>query len=48
MTIAGFAIPGPPAEDGTKIAYRVALPGLCSHVPLPDPNRMLRLRLSGD
>ena len=48
VTIAGFAIPGPPAQDGTKIAYLVALPGLCSHVPPPDPNQMLRLRLTGD
>jgi hypothetical protein len=48
ITIAGFAIPGPASEGGTRIAYLVAQPGLCSHVPPPAPNQMLRLRLSGE
>ena len=48
VTIGGFAIPGPAAEDGTKIVYLVPQPGLCSHMPPPDPNQMLRLRLEDD
>jgi hypothetical protein len=48
VTIGGFAIPGPAADDGTKIVYLVPQPGLCSHMPPPDPNQMLRLRLKGD
>lgn len=48
VTIGGFAIPGPSAEDGTKIVYLVPQPGLCSHMPPPDPNQMLRLRLKGE
>ena len=48
VTIGGFAIPGPPDKDGTKIVYLVPKPGLCSHMPPPDPNQMLRLRLKGE
>ena len=48
VSIGGFAIPAPPAEDGTRIVYLVPERGMCSHVPPPNPNQMIRARLSGD
>lgn len=48
VSIGGFAIPAPPADDGTLIAYLVPVVGMCSHMPPPDPNQLIRLRLSGN
>ena len=48
VTIAGFAIPAPPDEDGTPAVYLVEQRGLCSHMPPPMPNRMIRVRLNSD
>lgn len=45
ITIAGFAIPAPVAEDGTAIIYLVAERGACSHMPPPNANQMIRARL---
>lgn len=46
VTLGGFAIPAPPDADGTPIAYLVPLPGMCSHMPPPNPNQMVRIRLN--
>ncbi|MDV7144920.1 DUF3299 domain-containing protein [Tropicimonas sp. TH_r6] len=46
ISLGGFAIPAPPDEDGTAMAYLVPERGMCSHVPPPPPNQMVRLRLS--
>ncbi|MXU66061.1 DUF3299 domain-containing protein [Oceanomicrobium pacificus] len=46
ITLGGFAIPAPPDEDGSAMAYLVPERGMCSHVPPPPPNQMVRLRLS--
>lgn len=46
VTLAGFAIAGPPDADGTSVVYLVPERGMCSHVPPPPPNQMLRVRLS--
>lgn len=48
VSIGGFAIPAPPAEDGTQVVYLVPERGMCSHVPPPNPNQMIRARISGD
>lgn len=48
VTLAGFAIPAPPDADGRSVAYLVPERGMCSHMPPPAPNQMVRLRLSGD
>lgn len=48
VTLGGFAIPAPPAADGTPIAYLVPLPGMCSHMPPPNPNQLVRIRLNTD
>ena len=48
VAIAGFAIPGPPDDDGTRIVYLVPERGMCSHMPPPPANQMLRVRLMND
>lgn len=48
ISIAGYAIPAPPSDDGTAVAYLVPERGLCSHAPPPHPNQMVRLRLTAD
>jgi hypothetical protein len=48
LTLAGYAIPAPPAEDGTPVAYLVPERGMCSHMPPPPPNQMVRVHLNGD
>ena len=48
VTLSGFAINVPPDEDGTAIVYLVPERGMCSHMPPPHPNQMLRVRLTGD
>lgn len=48
VSLDGFAIPAPPDADGTRIVYLVPDRGMCSHMPPPDPNQMIRARLSVD
>jgi hypothetical protein len=48
VTLAGFAIPGPPDAEGHAIAYLVPQRGMCSHLPPPPPNQMIRVQLKGD
>ncbi len=47
VSIAGFAIPAPPDEDGTPMAYLVEQRGMCSHTPPPMPNQLILVRLVG-
>lgn len=44
----GFVIPAPPDDDGIASAYLVPERGMCSHMPPPPPNQMVRLRLPND
>ncbi len=48
ITLAGFAIPAPNDPDGQSVAYLVPERGMCSHMPPPPPNQMIRVRLNGD
>ena len=48
VTLAGFAIAAPPDPDGTNVIYLVSMPGLCSHLPPPPPNQLVRVRIQGD
>ncbi|SFB77014.1 DUF3299 domain-containing protein [Tropicimonas isoalkanivorans] len=48
VVLAGYAIPAPPADDGTPVAYLVPERGMCSHTPPPKPNQMVRVLLKGD
>ena len=45
VTLAGFAIPAPPEDDGTIVVYIVPERGMCSHMPPPNANQMVRVRL---
>jgi hypothetical protein len=45
VIIAGFAIPAPADPDGTQVTYLMPERGMCSHMPPPPPNQMIRLRL---
>jgi hypothetical protein len=47
IELAGFVIPAPPDDDGFPTAYLVPERGMCSHMPPPPPNQMVRLRLFG-
>ncbi len=48
ITLAGFAIPAPNDPDGRPVVYLVPQRGMCSHMPPPPPNQMIRVRLNGD
>ena len=48
VTLAGFAVPAPPNEDGTTVVYLVPERGMCSHTPPPNANQMIRARVKGD
>ncbi len=48
VTLMGFALPAPPDEDGHSVAYLVPKAGMCSHLPPPPPNQMIRVRLRDD
>nr|WP_319383765.1 DUF3299 domain-containing protein [uncultured Roseibium sp.] len=42
-TLSGFVIPAPPDDEGRFTAYLVPERGMCSHIPPPPPNQLLRL-----
>lgn len=48
VVVAGFAIPAPPDQDGAQVAYLVPERGMCSHTPPPNPNQMIRVRITED
>jgi len=49
IAITGYVIPvqGPGSED-VRTGYLVPEQGMCSHMPAPDPNQMIRYRLQAD
>lgn len=46
VILSGYAIPAPPDADGTPVAYLVPERGMCSHMPPPNANQMIRMRLT--
>lgn len=48
IALVGFAISAPTEEDGTTIVYLVPERGMCSHVPPPNPNQLIRARVLSD
>jgi uncharacterized protein len=48
VTLSGYLIPAPQAEDGSYFGYLVSQVGMCSHLPTPPPNKLLRVRLLDD
>ena len=45
IQISGFVIPAPADADGNLTAYLVPERGMCSPMPPPQPNQMLKLKL---
>lgn len=49
ITITGYVIPVEPADGGPVVSgYLVPEAGMCSHMPAPDPNQMIRYKLDTD
>lgn len=47
VTIRGYVIPVLGEDDKAVGGYLVPERGMCSHIPPPDPNQMVRYKLSG-
>jgi hypothetical protein len=48
VTLSGYLIPAPQAADGKYFGYLVPQVGMCSHLPPPPPNQLVRVRLLDD
>ncbi len=48
VTLSGYLIPAPKTVDGTYFGYLVPQVGMCSHLPSPPPNKLVRVRLLDD
>jgi hypothetical protein len=48
VTLSGYLIPAPQAPDGSYFGYLVPQVGMCSHLPPPPPNQLVRVRLLDD
>jgi len=48
VTLSGYLIPAPQAADGTYFGYLVSQVGMCSHLPPPPPNELVRVKLKDD
>jgi len=46
VTLGGFAVPAPATVGGGGIVYLVPQYGMCSHMPPPNPNQLIRVRLN--
>jgi len=45
VSISGYMIPAPEAADGSRFGYLVPQVGMCSHLPPPPTNQLVRVRL---
>jgi hypothetical protein len=48
VALSGFLIPAPQAADGSYFGYLVPQVGMCSHLPAPPPNQLVRVKLLDD
>jgi hypothetical protein len=48
VALSGYLIPGPRDADGTGFGYLVPQVGMCSHLPPPPPNQLVRVKLRAD
>ena len=48
VSLSGYIIPAPQAADGSGFGYLVPQVGMCSHLPPPPPNQLVRVRLRAD
>lgn len=46
VTIVGFLIPAGTGEIGKRMGYLVPEVGMCSHIPAPPPNQLVRVQLA--
>jgi len=46
VVLSSYAIPAPPDTDGTPVSYLVPERGMSSHMPPPNANQMIRVRLT--
>ena len=45
VTLSGYLIPAPRDADGSGFGYLVPQVGMCSHLPPPPPNQLVRVKL---
>jgi len=48
VALSGYLIPAPQAPDGRYFGYLVPQVGMCSHLPPPPPNQLVRVKLTED
>jgi len=48
VLLSGYLIPAPKTVDGKYFGYLVPQVGMCSHLPPPSPNKLVRVRLPDD
>ncbi|MFD2231325.1 DUF3299 domain-containing protein [Alkalimarinus sediminis] len=48
VVLSGYLIPAPQAADGSYFGYLVPQVGMCSHLPPPPPNQLVRVKLLDD
>lgn len=48
VELSGYLIPAGPATDGSFFGYLVPQVGMCSHLPPPSPNKLVRVKLLDD
>lgn len=48
VMLSGYLIPGPRDADGAWYGYLVSQVGMCSHLPPPPPNQLVRVKLRAD
>jgi len=48
VLLSGYLIPAPKTVDGKYFGYLVPQVGMCSHLPPPSPNKLVRVRLPED
>ncbi|WP_169307171.1 DUF3299 domain-containing protein [Ferrimonas sediminicola] len=48
VVLSGYLIPAPRTADGSYFGYLVPEVGMCSHLPPPPPNQLVRVKLLDD
>ena len=48
VSLSGFLIPAGTDKNGKRVGFLVAQVGMCSHIPPPPPNRLVRVTLPKD
>jgi hypothetical protein len=48
VVLSGYLVPAPQTPDGSYFGYLVPQVGMCSHLPPPPPNQLVRVKLLED